>query len=85
MLKLMWYRTCPSGFLPPEGPVEEDLPQQHRDGVPGPQVLAEDLPQLYCGKGAGQLAAEEWHCLDQVATHLTTDLLCDVYAKCLWK
>jgi len=56
----------PAGLLPAEGPVEEHLPQQHRDGVPGPQILAEDIPQLHCGKRARQLAAEEWHHLHQV-------------------
>lgn len=58
-----------AGLLPAEGPVEENLPQQHRDGVPGPQVLAEDLPQLHCGKGTCQLAAEERHHLHQVASY----------------
>lgn len=48
-----------AGLLPAEGLVEENLPQQHWDGVPGPQVLAEDLPELHRGKGACQLAAEE--------------------------
>lgn len=57
------------GLLTAEGFVEENLPQQHGDGVPGPQILAEDLPQLHCRKGACQLAAEEWHHLHQVASH----------------
>ena len=47
--------------------MEENLPQQHRDGVPGPQILAEDLPQLHRGKRACQLAVEEWDHLHQVA------------------
>lgn len=56
-----------AGLLPAEGLMEEDLPQQHWDGVPGPPLLAEDLPQLHCGKGARQLAAEQWHYLQQVS------------------
>lgn len=59
-----------TGLIATKGPVEENLPQQHRDGIPGPQVLAEDLLQLYCGKGAGQLATEERHHLQQVPSQL---------------
>lgn len=55
-----------AGLLSTERVMEENLPQQHRDGVSGPQVLAEDIPQLHCGKGACQLAAKERHDLYQV-------------------
>ena len=67
----MLLRCYDVGLIPAEGPVEEDLSQQHRDGVPGPQVLAEDVPQLHCGKGAGQLANEEWDHFYQVNVLMT--------------
>lgn len=75
--------TPPQGLLPAEGPVEEDLSQWNRDGVPGPQVLAENLPQLHCGKRACQLAAKERHHLQQVETDSLHLFLYRLLSGCL--